>query len=297
MKKLRRDFERLCYNHRSAGIPNLMLYIAIGNVIVYFFSLIDPSQTIYNYLYFSRVAILRGQVWRLVSYVFTYLNDSSLVGSLFSFIVLFCYWQIGRMLEQQWGTLRFNLYYFFGVLLLDAGALLLGCDATIGALNLTLFLALATLIPDMRFLLYFIIPIKAKYLAWFYFAVVLYDLFHGIALMIRGLGMGIVDLSWLFPVIALANYFLFFGRDVMNVMPDFIRYRKQRKRQAQFARQNPAWTVTGSAKTTEKTYHHKCTVCGRTDADYPALEFRYCSRCKGFYCYCMDHINNHVHIQ
>lgn len=297
MKKLRRDFERLCYNHRTAGIPNLMLYIAIGNVIVYFFSLIDPSQTIYNYLYFSREAILHGQVWRLITYIFTYLNDSTLFGSLLSFLVLFCYYQIGRMLEQQWGTLRFNLYYFVGVFLMDVGALILGCDATISDLNLTLFLAIATLLPDLRFLLYFIIPVKAKYFAWFYFAIMLYNLFHGLAYMFRFLGQGVVFLEWLFPLIALANYFLFFGKDVMNVMPDFIRFRKQRKRQQKFARANPNWAENYRSKEDKQPYHHKCTVCGRTDTEFPSLEFRYCSRCNGYYCYCMDHINNHVHIQ
>lgn len=274
-----------------------MLFIAIGNVIVYFFSLIDPSQTVYSYLYFSREAILHGQVWRLISYIFTYLNDSSLMGSLLSFVVLFCYYQIGNMLERQWGVLRFNLYYFVGVFLMDVGAMLLGCNASIGALNLTLFLAVATLIPDMRFLLFFIIPVKAKYFAWFYFAYTLYDLFHGLALMLRFLGQGPVYLQWLFPLIALANYFLFFGRDVANVMPDFIRFRKARSRKQKFASANPNWSENYRSKDGKQPYHHKCTVCGRTDTEFPALEFRYCSRCNGYYCYCMDHINNHVHIQ
>ena len=44
-----------------------------------------------------------------------------------------------------------------------------------------------------------------------------------------------------------------------------------------------------------KPYHHKCAVCGRTDADHPELEFRYCSRCAGYHCFCQDHINNHIH--
>ena len=43
-------------------------------------------------------------------------------------------------------------------------------------------------------------------------------------------------------------------------------------------------------------YRHKCAVCGITDADDPNMEFRYCSKCDGYYCYCMNHINNHVHI-
>jgi hypothetical protein len=42
-------------------------------------------------------------------------------------------------------------------------------------------------------------------------------------------------------------------------------------------------------------YRHKCAVCGRTDIEYPDLEFRYCSRCNGYHCFCIDHINNHIH--
>ena len=52
------------------------------------------------------------------------------------------------------------------------------------------------------------------------------------------------------------------------------------------------------ASTTVKApYTHKCTVCGKTDVDSPDLEFRYCSRCNGYHCYCQEHISNHTHIQ
>ena len=83
MKDLRRQFERFCLKNRGKGIPNLMLVIAIGNLAVYMFSRIDPSNIVYSYLCFSRSAILRGQVWRLFSYIFTYLNDVGGVGLLF----------------------------------------------------------------------------------------------------------------------------------------------------------------------------------------------------------------------
>ena len=271
-----------------------MLYIAIGNAIVYFFTLIDRSGLLYSYLYFDRSAILHGQVWRLFTYVFTYLNDGSLFGIFFSAIILFCYYQIGNLLEGQWGVLRFNLYYLCGIVLMDIGALVLGANATISHLNLTLFLAVATLLPDLRFLLFYIIPVKAKYLAWFYFAMMLYQLLQGLSYMLRQLGSGVVALGWLFPFIALGNYFLFFGKDVMNVMPDALRYRRIRTKKAG---PKPNWTDNAQSRDARQPYRHKCTACGRTDAEYPALEFRYCSRCNGYYCYCLDHINNHVHIQ
>ena len=294
MKNLRRNFERLCYNHRSSGVPNLMLWIAIGNLIVYFFSLVDRTNLLYTLLCFSRDRIFHGQVWRLFTYIFTYLLDARGFNLLLLLISLFCYYQIGRMLEQQWGTLRFNLYYLCGIVLMDIGALALNVQATTSYLNLTLFLAIATIVPDMRFLLFYIIPVKAKYFAWFYFAMTIYDLLRGILTMLAALRYT-VYLGWLFPLIALANYFLFFGKDVMNVMPDFIRYHRPRRPSG--PQPNPNWAKHYRSKTGEKPYRHKCTVCGRTDTDYPNLEFRYCSRCKGYHCYCMDHINNHVHIQ
>ena len=80
--------------------------------------------------------------------------------------------------------------------------------------------------------------------------------------------------------------------------PDALRYRQRKnyRTTATNARPNPNWAGAYRSKSGEKPYRHKCTVCGRTDTDYPNLEFRYCSKCNGYYCYCIDHINNHVHI-
>lgn len=277
-----------------------MLYIAIGNVIVYFLSLVDPSHMVAQLLVFNRNAILRGQVWRLFTYVFTYMVGGDAIHFVFSLIMLYFYWQFGRMFEQQWGVLRFNLYYFSGILFLDLGALLLGGGASAYALNRTMFLAVATLLPEIRFLVFYIIPVKAKYLAWFYFGITAWDMLTGIVNMIRLLPTGVVYLIWLTPLFALANYFLFFGSDIRNILPDSLRYRRVRTKKtrptAQSAQPNPNWAQNYRSKTGEKPYRHKCTVCGRTDTENPQLEFRYCSRCNGYYCYCMDHINNHVHI-
>ena len=126
MKDLRRRFERFCLKNRGKGIPNLMLVIAIGNLAVFALSYIDPSNIVYSYLCFSRSAILRGQVWRLFSYIFTYLNDVGGVGLLLAAVSLFCYYQFGKILESYWGTFRFNLYYLTGLVLTDLAAMLLG---------------------------------------------------------------------------------------------------------------------------------------------------------------------------
>ena len=279
MKNFRRDFERFCYRHQHKGIPNLMLYIAIGTAIMYVFAIIDPRGVLYSLLAFDRTAILRGQVWRLVTYVFLP-TDSNI---LFLAISLFFYYYIGKVMESTWGTFRFNLFYLTGVLLTDIGALLLGVNATISFLNLSLLLAFATMFPESRVLLFYIIPIKMKYLAWFYFGVTIYNLI-------------VLPFPFnLFPVFALLNYFLFFGSDVLHILPDFMRLRKPTFTKKQ--KPNPNWAKNYQTKSAEVPYRHKCTVCGRTDITNPELEFRYCSRCSGYHCYCLEHINDHAHIE
>ena len=287
MKNFRRDFERFCYRHQNKGIPNLMLYIAIGTAVMYIFSMIDPSGLLYSFFRFDRNAILHGQVWRLITYIILPSNSNIL----FLAISLYFYFYIGKMIESYWGTFRFNLFYFTGVILTDLGAILLGVNASIGALNLSLLLAFATMFPENRVLLMYIIPIKMKYLAWFYFALTIYELI-------------VYPFPYnLFSVFALLNYFLFFGSDILHILPDFLQPRGGR-RQKPFGdfgqkkqKPNPNWAKDYRSKSGEQPYRHKCTVCGRTDTTHPDLEFRYCSRCNGYYCYCIDHINDHAHIQ
>lgn len=293
MNELRRKWNRFLYNNANKGIPNLMLYISVGTLIVYFFTLIDPSNVLYRFLCFNRSAILHGQVWRLFTYIF--IPTSS---GIWLFLLLFAYYGIGRMVEAVWGTLKFNLFYLCGVVIMDIAGLILGRTATTYYLNLSLFLALATMYPDNKVLLMYIIPIKMKYLAWVYLAFTVFDVIQG-------------DF---FSVFALLNYFIFFGRDCRNVLPgaDHVGSRKfQFKRNSGGG--NPNWANKYRSATGRRpgsgnhgefkkvvdapTYRHKCTVCGRTDVSNPELEFRYCSKCNGYYCYCQDHINNHVHIQ
>ena len=292
MKDLRRRFERFCLKNRNKGIPNLMLVIAIGNLAVYVLSLIDPSNVVYRYLCFSRSAILQGQVWRLVSYIFTYLLDTRGWSFFLAAVSLFCYYQFGRILESYWGAFRFNLYYLTGVLLTDLAAILLGSGADAGALNLSLFLAVATIAPEAKVLLLFVIPIKMKYMAWVYLGFTAVNIFSYLQLY------SALTFYWLLPVVPLLNYFLFFGSDVRNILPDALRYRQRKnyRTTGTNARPNANWAKGYQSKTGERPYRHKCTVCGRTDTEYPNLEFRYCSKCNGYYCYCIDHINNHVHI-
>ena len=106
----------------------------------------------------------------------------------------------------------------------------------------------------------------------------------------------------LFPLVALSNYFLFFGKDVLNVVPVSWRinasrlFKKKPKKSGTIPFPN-AGSYEASTANVKAPYIHRCTVCGRTDTSHPELEFRYCSRCKGYFCYCEDHISNHNHVQ
>lgn len=283
MKGLRKRFERFCYLHRNVGIPNLMLYFTLGSALVYLFTMISGNWYLYSFLIFDRDAILQGQIWRLFSYPLTYgFGNSSL---LLVAITLFCYYSLGRTIETMWGTLKFNLFYFSGILLMDIFCLLFGGRADVYYLNMSLFLSYATLFPDAQFLFFFIIPVKAWIFALIDLALTLF---------------GVIQLSYpvfyfplnLFPLVALANYFLFFGKDVLNVIP--LSWRRKRNKQHKKEQSEPK--VVPFPQKQQIPYTHKCVICGRTDISDPQLEFRYCSRCKGYYCYCQEHIDNHAHM-
>lgn len=292
MKNLRRRFELFCMKNRSKGIPNLMLYITIGSAIVTVMSQMARNTFLYELLCFDRQLILQGQIWRLVTYPLTYYAGDLILTA----ISLFCYYSIGRSMESIWGTLRFNLFYLTGVVMMDIFCLLFGGNASVTYLNLSLLLSYATLFPDAQFLFFFIIPVRAWVLA-------LIDL--GITLVnVISLSVPVFYFPYnLYPLIALANYFLFFGKDVLNVIPMSWRAKVRKwfrmKPKKQKAKVIPFATVsyTPPRQTQQPAYTHKCTVCGRTDVSHPDLEFRYCSRCRGYYCYCQDHIDHHSHIE
>jgi len=310
LKSLRRNFNRFCFQNRNKGIPNLMLYIVLGNAVVYLLSMVNQNFVLYDILCFDRKLVLQGQVWRLFTYVFTSFSATS--NFLMVAISYLCYYSIGKAIENAWGTFRFNLFYLSGILLMDIFAMAFGgiliqngiylvdyssYYRTMGtSLNLTLFLSYATLYPSTHFLLFFIIPVRA----WIF---ALLDLILTVWEMI--------SLSYpvfafphnLFPLVAIANYLLFFGKDVANILP--VSWRLNAKRLFKKKGQKKTGTVpfpsAGSYQATVTTptavYTHKCAVCGRTDVSNPELEFRYCSRCQGYHCYCEDHINNHEHVE
>ena len=309
MNDLRRRFERFCFRNRDKGIPNLMLYIAIGNAIVLIMSMINGGAALYELLCFDKQKILQGQVWRLVTYVFTQSGSGFI-----ELIFLYFFYMIGRHVENSMGTLKFNLYYLSGVILMDIfamifcptepamfGGVLYAPEAFIGLysgmayyLHLSLILTFATTHPDSQFMIFFIIPVRAWLIALIYLLLELIAVFN--------LSYPVMYFPHnLFPLVALGNYFLFMGSDILGLFPMAFRVKisrhfKKKPKKAKVVPFPGSNTYNPQPKQ-QAPYTHRCTVCGRTDVSNPELEFRYCSRCKGYYCYCEEHINNHNHIE
>lgn len=267
--------DRFCRRHPRFGIPRLMNIIVIGTVLVYLLDMFSRNS-FSALIAYSLPAILHGQIWRLVTFVFVPSSSSNLI---LMAISLYFYWMIGTTLEREWGSAKFTVFYLMGVILNALLGFVTGY-ATMDYIHLSMFFAFATLYPETRFLLFFIIPVKVKWLAWidaalFAWTIIQY-LFSGYPLLA------------LIPVIAILNYILFFASDFARL---FGRVRHQTSRQTiNFKKAQKKARET-------KGYIHKCAVCGITDADDPNMEFRYCSKCSGYYCYCMNHINNHIHIE
>lgn len=298
MNNLRRGFERFCYRNRDKGISNLMLYIALGNALVIIMSMINGGIALYELLSFDKGKILEGQVWRLFTYVFTQ-SGSGIIDLIF----LYFFYMIGRHIEGSMGTFKFNLYYFSGIILMDVYAMLfcpivpemliiytgLPYGSMAGYLHMSLFLTYATLYPDSQFMIFFIIPIKGWVLALVYLGLEVIEIFN--------LSYPVLYFPHnLFPLVALANYLLFMGGDMKNLLPLSWRVKASKSAKKTGVIPFPGSIDYKRPAPKPQDFNHRCTICGRTDTEFPDLEFRYCSRCAGYHCYCEDHISDHTHI-
>ena len=280
MKKLNKAIDRFCALHPRLAIPGLMRYIVGANAVIYLFSLFDRSGMLLYFLCMDPASVLRGELWRIVTYVLLPTN-----GGIFLVISLFFYYWLGESLERLWGSTKFTVYYVSGTLLTALASLLAylidGISVPIyGAVyvNTALFLAFALNYPDAMVNIYFIIPVKMKWLAAL--EGILYALSVVTAIAARMWGQALM------PIVALLNLFVFFT-------PDFLR--KADRVKAHTRPQAVQFRRAVKEQQRQKGYHHKCSVCGRTDTDYPDLQFRYCSKCAGYHCFCEDHIFNHTH--
>ena len=253
------------------AIHNLMLYLIILYVVGFFIINTNPAFYV-RYLSLDAGAILHGQIWRILTYVIYPPSTNIFWLVLASYI----YYSLGRTLEQVIGTFRFNLFIFIGILGNVLAAiiiyLLLGETYLLTADNLymSMLLAMAVTFPDMKFLLFYLIPIPAKWLGCAYGALLVYQFIMGSLA------------SKISIVMALLNFIFYF---FMVRRP--VQSAKQTKRKVVYQMQQNAASAGP---------RHRCAVCGRTEKDDPDLEFRFCSKCEGGLEYCKDHLYTHVHV-
>ena len=211
-------FYKLEYKHGNWCIPNLMLVIIAGQALVYAADLFSYGFSLIDKLYLNFNLVMRGEVWRLITFVFVPEASSAIM----LLITLYFYYFIGHGLEMAWGDFKFNVYYLFGTLGAIAASaltmLLFGVGVGSAAyLNLSLFFAYAMLWPNTQLLLFFFIPVKIKYLAWFSGAVCLFNFLFG---------------SWasrLSIALSLINFLLFFGGDFLRTARQEVKYFRTRQ--------------------------------------------------------------------
>ncbi len=272
LNKMERKFGRY-------AISNLSAYIIATYVAGYLMYYLAPS--IFQWLTLEPYFILRGQIWRLVTWVLIPPEQPGL----FTIIMLFFYYSLGTNLEHTWGKFRYNVYIFMGMISTILGAFILyfilGGNGVFGSslfstyyINMSIFLAFAVSYPNMEVLLYFFIPIKMKWMGILYGVFIVYSFIQN---------------SWVGRVAIIAsllNFIVYFvmTRNLQRVSPKEIKRKREFQRQVQ------------SAEPKKGEPRHRCAVCGRTELDDENLEFRYCSKCDGNYEYCQDHLFTHEHI-
>ena len=277
------------------AIPNLIVWMIGAYTIGFVLYTVSPG--ILNLLTLSPYHILHGQIWRLFTWVLMP-TESNLI---FLLIMALFYYQLGTTLERTWGTFRFNVYIFSGMIFTVIGAFVLyaiyyvqnlsaitampalaanlssslGWGYSVNYINMSIFLAFAVMYPDMQVMLYLIIPIKMKWMAIVYGVLIVYNF---------------VMSGWagrISIVMSMLSFIVFFlsTRNLKRYTPHEVHRRQKFK--AQMREPRPGSGIT----------KHKCAVCGRTELDAPELEFRFCSKCEGNYEYCSDHLFTHQHIR
>lgn len=287
-----RWIDKLERKYGRYGIPNLTVLIIVCYVIGYALEMMNSR--LLSYLCLSPGLIMKGQIWRLVTWIISSPGSSNLL--LFFISIMFFYYPLGNALERTWGSFRYTLYILMGMFFTVLGAFLVyfltggligsglyaidGRIYTTYYISLSVFLAFAMTYPDMQILLWFVIPIKMRWMAYVYGAIILYNVISDV----RG-GYWFMAI----PILAsLLNFVVFFfSTGKMH------RYNpKEVHRRAQFRK-----AVSEGQARAKSISKHKCAVCGRTEKDDPNLEFRFCSRCNGNYEYCQDHLFTHQHVQ
>ena len=273
------------------AIKNLSLTLIMCYAAGYLIEMVLPG--LFYFLTLNPYAIIHGQVWRLVTWILIPPDPSNLF---FVLLMLYFYYSLGTSLERTWGTYRYNVYIFSGMLFTIIGSFLMmgycylvrpadmvayGPSVFFSAVsplfstyyvNMSIFLAFAATFPEVQVLLMFIIPIKVKVLGIIYGVMLIANFIQGSAY------------SRFAMAASLFNFVVFWitSKNHIHMSPKQVKRRQEYRREVK--------RNTGVTK-------HKCAICGRTELDSPDLEFRFCSKCNGNYEYCQEHLFTHQHVK
>jgi len=258
-------FDKLQKRLRPYAIPNITLYIVMGQAFFFIAGTVNPDMGMLEAMSLSAPLVLQGQVWRLATFVFVPFTMSPI----WIIFALYLFYLMGSALESHWGTLHYNLYLLLGYLGVVAVAFLHpGMPVSNIYVKTSVFLAFAWLYPDFPLYIFFILPVRIKWLAlvtW---------ILYGWAFLAGPLS------TRLLIGASVVNFLVFFGRDVVRRLRG-----AARRAQAQAA---------STAK--REAPMHTCRICGATERSHPTMDFRYCTKCTGGVCYCEEHIREHEHI-
>jgi hypothetical protein len=243
------------------AIPNLLRIIAGFSALVFVLYKLNPGWL--DTLWLDPAAVKRGEVWRLVTYVFIPQIGGQVFDWLFALLYVWYIWWLGEGLEEAMGSFKLNLFYLLGMLGTTVAAFFFGAGFSTFMLNSSLFFAFARFFPEMVIYFMMILPLKVKWLAWIYGALLLFGFLTS-------------PLAYKFAVVAaFSNYLVFFGREIFQAAA-LRREVSTRRRRFEEATSVDA----GLAM-------HRCEVCGRTEIDEPHLDFRVS---RDGHEYCVDHL-------
>lgn len=279
------------------AIRNISLILILCYAVGYVIQLVGGGFL--NFLTLDPYKILHGQIWRIVSWIIV----PPFSFNILTIITLFFYYSVGSTLERTWGPYRYNVYLFSGMIFTVLGSFVaLGlcylfhgdimaipgsAEVVCGSysflfstyyINMSILLAFAATFPDVEVLLMFLIPVKMKWLGMIYGAMLVLSL-------IQDMGNPLANIFYRTAIVAsLLNFVIFWltSRGHIHMSPKDIKRRQEFRHEV---------------KKNMRTTGHKCAICGRTDADEPTMEFRYCSKCEGNYEYCQEHIFTHEHVK
>lgn len=294
------------------AIPHLTAVMIACYVIGYIMQGVNTNAAAYMSL--NIYAILHGQIWRIVTWILIPPSDFDIL----TIIMLLFYLSIGTALEKVWGDFRYNVYIIGGMLISLIAAFVtyfavvagmggseaagiyagneIGLFFTTYYICLSMLLAYAATFPDATVYLFFVIPVKMKWLGIIYGAFIIYEA----VTYLRYVGQ---SAAYIIPVVAIAasllNFLIFFlsSRKRIHLTAEQRRRRREFRRASEKSVGKPAGRASESGGVISiRKPRHRCEVCGRTDLSNPELEFRYCSKCAGSHEYCMDHLYTHRHI-